>query len=68
MKRFAEMLADARSRVPWFAAPHIAGSLHVPRGVLEQACGWGFDDTVAELAGGRADRRIQTSEGLHVET
>ena len=41
-----------------FAAAHMAGSLHVPRGVLEQACEWDFDDTVPELAGGRATREI----------
>jgi len=84
MKRLADLLAEARSRVPewmpWdlqakcsaqpellvldvrepaeFAAAHIAGSLHVPRGVLEQACEWDFDDTVPELAGGRATREI----------
>lgn len=37
-----------------FAAAHIAGSVHVPRGVLEQACEWDFDDTVPALAAGRA--------------
>ena len=41
-----------------FAAAHMAGGLHVPRGVLEQACEWDFDDTVPELAGGRATREI----------
>jgi rhodanese-related sulfurtransferase len=41
-----------------FAAAHIAGSFHVPRGVLEQACEWDFDDTVPALAGGRATREI----------
>lgn len=84
MKRLADLLAEARLRVPelmpWdlqarqqaqpellvldvrepaeFAAAHMAGSLHVPRGVLEQACEWDFDDTVPELAGGRATREI----------
>ena len=31
----------------------IAGSIHVPRGVLEQACEWDFDETVPALAAGR---------------
>jgi rhodanese-related sulfurtransferase len=32
-----------------FAAAHIAGALHVPRGLLEAACDWDYDDTVPEL-------------------
>jgi rhodanese-related sulfurtransferase len=40
-----------------FEAAHIAGSINVPRGVLEQACEWDFDETVPELAAGR-DRPI----------
>lgn len=34
----------------------IKGSLHVPRGILESACDWGYSDTVPELvqARGRA--------------
>ena len=36
-----------------FDALHIAGSISVPRGVLEAACDWDYDDTVPELAGGR---------------
>ena len=84
MKRLADLLAEARLRVPelmpWdlqarlqaqpelllldvrepaeFGAAHIAGSLHVPRGVLEQACEWEFDDTVPVLAGGRVAREV----------
>ncbi len=79
MKRYAELLADARQRVreimPWdlatrlagpqapmvvdvrepaeFALARIAGSINVPRGVLEAACEWDQDDTVPELAAGR---------------
>ncbi len=37
-----------------FAAAHIAGALHVPRGILESAADWDYDDTVPALAGGRA--------------
>ena len=36
-----------------FAALRIAGSINVPRGVLEQACEWDFDFTVPRLAAGR---------------
>lgn len=32
-----------------FDAAHIEGSIHVPRGVLESACEWDYDDTVPEL-------------------
>lgn len=79
MKRYADLLADAATRVreimPWdlrdrlasgrdlllldvrepaeFEAAHIPGSINVPRGVLEQACEWDYDETVPELAGGR---------------
>lgn len=81
-RRYADLLADARSRVrelkPWdlaarlkapgaappllldvrepaeFAAARIAGSVNVPRGVLEQACEWDFDETEPALAAGRA--------------
>ena len=34
-----------------FAALRIPGSINVPRGVLEQACEWDFEETVPELAG-----------------
>lgn len=83
MKRYADLLADAATRVrelmPWeladrlaaeprlmvldvrepaeFAAARIAGSVNVPRGILEAACEWDQDDTVPELAAGR-DRPI----------
>lgn len=79
MRRYAELLSDALTRVreimPWdlrdrlasgreivlldvrepaeFDAAHIAGSINVPRGVLEQACEWDYDETVPELAAGR---------------
>ena len=36
-----------------FAAMHIAGSINVPRGVLESACEWDFEDTVPELVQAR---------------
>jgi len=34
-----------------FARAQIPGSLNVPRGVLEQACEWDFEETVPALAG-----------------
>ena len=46
------LLLDVREPAE-YAALHIVGSLHVPRGVLEQACEWDFDETVPALAGGR---------------
>jgi rhodanese-related sulfurtransferase len=36
-----------------YDALHIEGSLLVPRGILEAACDWDYDDTVPELAAGR---------------
>jgi rhodanese-related sulfurtransferase len=36
-----------------FERLRIAGSMNVPRGVLEQACEWDFDETEPALAGGR---------------
>ena len=36
-----------------FARLRIPDSLNVPRGVLEQACEWDYDETVPELAGSR---------------
>lgn len=36
-----------------YAAMHIAGSLNVPRGVLEMACEYGYEETLPELAASR---------------
>lgn len=36
-----------------FEMMHIRNSLHVPRGVLEGACVWNYDDTVPLLASAR---------------
>jgi len=33
---------------------HIAGSLHVPRGILENACEWDFEETEPELVEARS--------------
>ncbi len=40
-----------------YAQARIAGSINVPRGVLEQACEWDYEETVPELVRGR-DRSI----------
>jgi rhodanese-related sulfurtransferase len=36
-----------------FRAMHIAGSLNVPRGILESACEWEYEETVPELVRAR---------------
>ena len=36
-----------------YAAMHIDGSLNVPRGILESACEWDYEETVAELVRAR---------------
>lgn len=36
-----------------FEQAHIAGAINVPRGLLEAACDWDYDDTVPALAAGR---------------
>jgi len=40
-----------------FAAMRIDGSINVPRGILEGACDWGYDDTIPELVEAR-DREV----------
>ena len=40
-----------------YDAMHIDGSMFVPRGILEQACEWDYDETVPELVNSR-DREI----------
>lgn len=46
------LLVDIRE-ADEFAACRIAGSLLVPRGILESACDWGYSDTVPELVQAR---------------
>lgn len=36
-----------------FEAMHIKGSLNVPRGVVETACEWDYEETVAQLVEAR---------------
>jgi rhodanese-related sulfurtransferase len=40
-----------------YAAMHIEGSLNVPRGILESACEWDYEETVPELVRSR-DREV----------
>lgn len=40
-----------------YEAMHIDGSLNVPRGILESACDWGYQETVPSLAKAR-DREV----------
>lgn len=46
------LLLDVREPAE-FALARIEGSINVPRGLLEAACDWDYDDTVPALAGGR---------------
>ena len=36
-----------------FDAMHIAGSIHVPRGILESACEWDYEETLPDLVRAR---------------
>ncbi len=46
------LLVDVREQNE-FNVMHIKHAIHVPRGVLESACEWGYHDTVPALANGR---------------
>ena len=46
------LLLDVREQDE-FDAMHIENSMFVPRGILESACEWGFDDTIPELVQAR---------------
>ena len=50
------MLLDVREPAE-FEAMHIAGSINVPRGVLETACEYDYEETVPELVAAR-DKEI----------
>ncbi len=41
-----------------FAAMHIPGSLNVPRGILEIACDYGYEETVPELVEARGRKVV----------
>lgn len=46
------LLLDVREPVE-FDAMHIRGSLNVPRGILESACEWDYEETLPELVKAR---------------
>ena len=48
----APLLLDVREPAE-FNALHIPGSINVPRGILEQATEWEYDETVPQLVTGR---------------
>jgi rhodanese-related sulfurtransferase len=50
------LLVDVREPQE-FDAMHIAGSLNVPRGILESACEWDYEETIPELVRAR-DREV----------
>jgi rhodanese-related sulfurtransferase len=50
------MILDVREPYE-FEAMHIQGSINVPRGVLESACEWDYEETLPELVRAR-DREI----------
>lgn len=42
------LIVDIREADEYDAA-HLQNSLHVPRGILEASCDWGYSDTIPEL-------------------
>jgi rhodanese-related sulfurtransferase len=46
------MIVDVREPSE-FQAMHIQGSINVPRGILESACEWDYEETVPDLVQGR---------------
>jgi len=46
------LLLDTREPYE-FDQMRIAGSINAPRGILETACDWGYDETIPELAAAR---------------
>ena len=46
------VLVDINEPKEFFLA-HLPEAINVPRGILESACDYGYDETVPELAGGR---------------
>jgi rhodanese-related sulfurtransferase len=43
-----------------YSLAHIPEAINVPRGILESACDYGYDETVPKLAGGREKTIIVT--------
>ncbi|MBK1702026.1 rhodanese-like domain-containing protein [Thiococcus pfennigii] len=48
-----------------FEAMHIAGSLNVPRGILESACEWDYEETIPELVEARAREVVLVCRSGH---
>jgi len=46
------LIVDVREHSE-FSAMHIEGSLHVPRGILESACDYDYEETIPELVEAR---------------
>ncbi len=46
------LIVDVREPAE-FNAMHIPGSINVPRGILESACDWGYEETIPELVEAR---------------
>ena len=57
LKERRPILLDIREPYE-FEAMHIDGSINVPRGVLESACEYDYEETVPQLASGRNDEII----------
>lgn len=51
------LLVDVREPYE-FKAMHIAGSITAPRGILESACEWDYEETVPELVQARARKVV----------
>jgi rhodanese-related sulfurtransferase len=51
------ILLDVREPAE-FSMLHIPDSINVPRGILEQSCEWGYDETLPVLAGGRTQEIV----------
>lgn len=43
------LIVDIREADEYDAA-HMKNAMHVPRGILEASCDWGYSDTIPELA------------------
>lgn len=48
-----------------FSAMHLAGSLNVPRGILESACEWDHEETVPELVRARQQEVVLVCRSGH---
>lgn len=51
------LLVDVRCKHE-YDSMHISGSINVPRGILEPACEWGFEETVPELVLARENKVV----------